>query len=122
MRSELESYRLSTAEREAIEQAVKAADASVSNRRIARMLGVHPSTVDEDVAGNPARGQKNANENNGAENASAGNPAPGLSGAQVAGIVARREARLAAKERQRASVEPSTATIVHARWQDWIPA
>jgi phage N-6-adenine-methyltransferase len=73
----LQSYRLSKEEREAIEQAVKDADASISNRRLAKMLGVHPSTVDEDFAGNPAAREENGKQSNGEENASAGNPAPG---------------------------------------------
>jgi phage N-6-adenine-methyltransferase len=72
----LESYRLSPVEREAIEQAVKAADASISNRRIAKMLGVDEKTVRNDSA--PAA--ENASENNGETTASADNSASGPSG------------------------------------------
>jgi hypothetical protein len=50
-----------------IEQAVKAADASTSNRRIARMLGVDEKTVRNDSAHAP----ENASENNGEETVSA---------------------------------------------------
>jgi phage N-6-adenine-methyltransferase len=79
----LESYRLSPAEREAIERAVKAADASVSNRRIAKMLGVSHTLVNEDIGRNFPSDSENAKENNGAENAS-GNNFPHVPGADAA--------------------------------------
>jgi N6-adenosine-specific RNA methylase IME4 len=92
----LESYRLSKAEREAIERAVKAADASISNRRIAKMLGVSEMTVRRDVAPD----SENANESNGAENASATFVAPGqLSAAEVNALADRRERASAQRAR-----------------------
>jgi len=105
----LESYRLSKSEREAIEQAVKAADASVSNRRIARMLGVDHQTVNNDMAGeNSPPAPRNANENNGQKAAAGENSPPGLSGEQAARIVGRKEdAADARRERKTDRAEAS---------------
>jgi phage N-6-adenine-methyltransferase len=69
----LESYRLSPAEREAIERAVKEADASVSNRRIAKMLGVSHTQVNEDLGKNLPPHAENDNETKGGENAGGNN-------------------------------------------------
>ena len=63
-----------------IEKAVKAADASVSNRKIAKMLGVDEKTVRNDSAPD----EKNTNKNNGGGNASADNSAPAPSDAEPA--------------------------------------
>jgi hypothetical protein len=69
----LESYRLSPAEREAIERAVKEADASVSNRRIAKMLGVSHTQVNEDLGKNLPPPAEHDNETKGGENAGGNN-------------------------------------------------
>ena len=83
----LESYRLSPAERKAIEDAIRAADASVSNHRIAKMLGVHHDTVDRDFGGNPPPGRENDNESKDAEKARWRKCAPGLSGVEAADLL-----------------------------------
>jgi N6-adenosine-specific RNA methylase IME4 len=72
----LEAARPLVAERKEIAKLAKEADPTVSNRRIALMLGVHHSTVDEDIGGHPPRRQKKENENNEAENVSGGHPPP----------------------------------------------
>ena len=61
----------------------------MSNRSIAKALGVNPSTIDEDVAGKPAN---DARKGQGIGKHAAGNPA---SGARSAGVEsARVRARL----------------------------
>jgi hypothetical protein len=60
------------------------AQAKVSNRRIAKALGVNPSTIDSDIAGNPARRKKKTKENNAAQSQDAGNPARVVSGDEAA--------------------------------------
>ena len=67
-------------------------DEQVSNRQIARALGVAPATVDRDLASNEALGKEKANSINGGSVTGASNEAPaGLTGAQAARLVSRRE-------------------------------
>jgi phage N-6-adenine-methyltransferase len=76
----LQSYRLSEEERKVIEEAVKAADASISNRRLAKMLGVDEKTIRNDSAEDSAVASESGNENNDTGNASADSSAPSASG------------------------------------------
>ncbi|SIO54823.1 hypothetical protein SAMN05443247_07911 [Bradyrhizobium erythrophlei] len=76
----------------------------LSNRAIAKVLGVDESTLRADAAGNPASDKKKSNEAKGGSVPPAGNPAPGLSGAAAAAAVASKEnkdERQAAKDQKR---------------------
>jgi hypothetical protein len=70
--------------------AIKQLQPEASNRRIAKVLGANPSTIDADVAGNPARAGKKASDPNDALGGAAGNPAV-LTGADAARAVERAE-------------------------------
>jgi phage N-6-adenine-methyltransferase len=77
----LKSYRLSDEERQLIEQAVKDADASISNRRLAKMLGVSHTLVNEDISGkNFPSGAENDSKSKGEEDDGGNNLPPGASG------------------------------------------
>jgi phage N-6-adenine-methyltransferase len=66
--------KLSVPERREVTEELK--EEGFSNRAIGQVLGVHPSTVDKDVAGNPAPETEQAAEDEAREDVSAGNPAP----------------------------------------------
>lgn len=87
----LDKFRVIAQERKAIVQRIKALQPDVSNRQIARTLGVDPSTINQDVAeGNPSPAEKLDKPINGLETASEGNPSPALSGREAAVVVNRR--------------------------------
>jgi N6-adenosine-specific RNA methylase IME4 len=88
----LDSFRPLAEQRKRIAQRIKQLQPKVSNRAIAKTLGVDESTVRADTtAGNPARTPKRLNNNSEAKAPAAGNPAPVLTGAAAAKIVVRRE-------------------------------
>jgi hypothetical protein len=68
---------------------------------IAKTLEVHPSTVDQDIAGNPASLREKANHVSATKSSDAGNPALELTGAQAAKLVDRAEIPVA---RRRCSI------------------
>lgn len=88
---------------------IKQLQPKVSNRTIAKAMGVNPSTIDDDVrAGNPAVAGKKDSKNSPTKSPSAGNPAPApaaTSGLQAAKIVERRTNGIASTQTRRAERE-----------------
>ena len=81
----------------------------MSNRAIAKALGVNPSTIDDDIAGKPAGGKTKGKKNKEPGGDTAGNPAPGLTGADAAKTVAKTER----KEQRQASAPIALARPQH---------
>jgi hypothetical protein len=81
----------------------------ISNRQVAKVIGVNPSTVDEDVAaGKPAVRETRASNNKASKKADAGNPAPAaLSGAAAAKALESKETT-AAKRRPVTITRPTS--------------
>jgi N6-adenosine-specific RNA methylase IME4 len=105
----LDAFKGPAEQRKKIAERIKALQPRVSNRQIAKTLGVGRSTIDRDTGSNGPRGKKKANENKGTNSAagsngpragadaegsgaaSATNVAVTLSGATAAQLVARKE-------------------------------
>lgn len=103
----LDKLRGTAEERKRIAQRIKELQPDVTNRAISRGLGVHHSTIDEDLGGNPPPKDKNANENNDQEHKVGGNPPP-LSGAEVAVIATAEELKRQRREQNAAlKAEPA---------------
>jgi hypothetical protein len=75
----------------AIVARIKQLQPAVSNRQIARTLGVDPQTVNNDVAENSAPNQRKPREIKAPKSDGAENSAPALSGREAAAAVNRRE-------------------------------
>ena len=100
----LDKFRSTADERKELVAAAKAAQETVSNRDIAKALGVGRSTIDRDIGPSGPPRSENANENNQPENASGPSGPPGLSGAETAKLAERRERRDAARADKAAPV------------------
>jgi phage N-6-adenine-methyltransferase len=91
----LDQFKIIANERKKIANRIKELQPEASNKQIAKVIGVNPSTIDEDVAaGNPASTSKKPNKIKAAKAPSAGNPARSLSGAAAAEAVAEKEAKV----------------------------
>jgi hypothetical protein len=70
------------------------ADATVSNRRLANMLGVSHTIVNKDTGNTFPPDSENARDNKGAQDEGGNNFPPGLSGADAAALIERRLATM----------------------------
>ena len=70
----LDKFRMIAEQRKHIVQRIKELQPDVSNRPIARTLGVHHDTVNRDVGGNPPGPENNDSDINGLKDGSGGNP------------------------------------------------
>jgi hypothetical protein len=77
----LDSFKIVAAERQKIAKRIKELQPQAANRQIAKVLGVHESTVRSDTAENPAPAAKKASNAKGSKASPAGNPAPAANGA-----------------------------------------
>jgi N6-adenosine-specific RNA methylase IME4 len=98
----LDSFRTVAEQRKRIALRIKQLQPKVSNRQIAKALGVGSSTVDRDTAPNGAAAGKKPNTINEAKKPPAPNGAPALSGAAAAKAV---EAKETKEERQAEKLE-----------------
>jgi N6-adenosine-specific RNA methylase IME4 len=87
----LDKFRAVAEQRKRIATRIKELQPAVSNRQIARTLGVSHQAINDDLGNKLPRGEKNTKENNGAENASGKNLPRSLSGEQAAKLIERRE-------------------------------
>jgi hypothetical protein len=106
----LDKFRVIADERKRITKRIKELQPAVSNRQIAKTLGVDESTVRADrAAGNPAPRRGTAAETAGSEGKAAGNPAPALTGSKAAATIDRHEKKEVAAEETRQRREASRA-------------
>jgi hypothetical protein len=70
----LDKFRMIAEQRKQIVQRIKELQPDVSNRPVARTLGVHHDTVNRDVGGNPPGPENNDSGVNGLEDGTGGNP------------------------------------------------
>jgi N6-adenosine-specific RNA methylase IME4 len=98
----LDTFKAIAEERKKIAASIKKLQPKVSNRKIAKVLGVGETTVRRDTAPNGAPDDKKASKTKGQKASSAPNGAPALSGAAAAATVAKVEAK---EERQAAKDE-----------------
>jgi N6-adenosine-specific RNA methylase IME4 len=87
----LDQFRAVVEVRKQIAAKIKALQPKVSNRKIAKVLGVGETTIRRDAAPSGAGDAQKVNQNKGAKDAAAPNGAPGLTGAEAARVVARAE-------------------------------
>jgi hypothetical protein len=81
----LDSFRLVAEKRKRLTRRIKGLQPEVSNRSVAKALGVHSVTIDRDVAANAAAEQGKQKESQGG---GAANAAPTLGGAEAARMIA----------------------------------
>jgi N6-adenosine-specific RNA methylase IME4 len=130
----LDKFRLIADERRQIVARIKELQPKVTNRQIARTLGVDEGTVRNDAAENSADSRKSVNPVSAAKAASAEKSAPpGLTGAEVAKIARRRESMFSVRERRKereaelgakqAALPQKRYGVVYAdpawRWEAW---
>jgi hypothetical protein len=79
---------MTAAERKQIAQRIKDLQPDITNRQIARTLGVHHDTIDRDIGGNPPPDDGSSSDR-GRHNG--GNPPDTITGKQAATVINRRE-------------------------------
>jgi N6-adenosine-specific RNA methylase IME4 len=130
----LDKFRLIADERRQIVARIKELQPKVTNRQIARTLGVDEGTVSNDAAEKSADGRKNVNLISAAKHAAAEKSAPpGLTGTQVAKIARRRAGLFSVRERReereaelgakQAALPQKRFGVIYAdppwRWEPW---
>ena len=102
----LDSFRIVADQRKRIAQRIKELQPEASNRQVAKLLGVNPSTVDRDTAANAVPSAKMSNDDSVNEStaaAFAASPLPtSVSGADAAALVDRKERAEQRREETRA--------------------
>jgi N6-adenosine-specific RNA methylase IME4 len=102
----LDNLKLLTEHRKDIARLIKKAAPEMSNRAVAKAVGVNESTTRRDSAASAAPSKKNNNNTSGANNQSAASAAPAsTSGANAAKIVERRTGGVARTQARRADKE-----------------
>jgi hypothetical protein len=108
----LDKFRAAAEQRKRIATRIKELQPAVSNRQIARTLGVSDMQIGRDLATNVAPDAETAKENNRSKTPSATNVARGFSGAQAAKLVERRETGKAARLEKVAADEARVLSLV----------
>lgn len=98
----IDALRLAVDSRKRIAQRIKELQPDVSNRQIAKTLGVHHDTIDRDLGGNPPSAEKNANDIKANNKPVGGNPP--LSGAKAAEIVLSAEKKELHRQERKAEI------------------
>src|SRR5882672_2911427 len=80
----LDNLKQPAEQRKRIAQRIKELQPKVSNRAIAKTLGVNRSTVDRDTGANAPRGEKTASKSNGDQSSAGANAPPDIAGAAAA--------------------------------------
>ena len=113
----LDKFRLIADERRQIVARIKELQPNVTNRRIAKMLGVDHQTVNNDMAGegSPPAPEK-ANKANGAKNVRGESSPPRLTGRQAAGVVDRCE-RASAQRARNAETGRAPAPLPEGKYE-----
>ena len=107
----LDSFKIIAAERKKIAERIKELQPEVSNRQIAKTVGVDPQTINNDLAEKSADGKKKPKKNKAAPKGDAEFSAPGrLGGAAAAATVAKAETKEERKaEKQEARIQREAA-------------
>ena len=131
----LDQFKALASDRQRIVKCIRELQPEVSNRQIARTLGVDETTIRRDAAANAAEGPKEPKENKARESSGAANAAPTLTGAEAAKRVNRFEEAPGKRAARRAEIlrgiaddNPPLPTgsryaVIYAdppwRWETW---